>query len=141
VKRTLVLPLLLVAFTAAPTSSSDAGKPPDPWDGATPLHFARPTKRCEGVRAGDRVRLSCAKGIFVAGFRLAGGSAEGVTLEGGGREHGGAYATFPVRPGDRRLFVIDQLGENSGYTVQIEAYAVISEVWTEGEPEPTITVD
>jgi hypothetical protein len=53
----------------------------------------------------------------------------------------GAYAIFPVKPGDRRLFVTTKLSDSSGYSVEEEVDAMISEVWTPGEAEPTITVD
>lgn len=139
-KRVLLLCAATFALTGAPASASTTPKPPERWEGATPLAFARPTDRCEGQRQGDWVRLLCAKRWFVTGFRLLGGSAEGVTLEAAGKG-GGAYAIFPVHPGDRRLFVIDQLGDMSSYTVDMETFAVISETWLPGEAEPTITVD
>lgn len=142
-KRTLLLSLALFTLLApggTPPADAGAESRPATWDDAAPLRFARPTKLCEGVRKGAWVRLHCAKEVFVYGFRLAAGSAEGVTLE-ADRRNADALATFPVRPGDRRLFVIERVGPRSGYTISVEAYAVISEVWMDGEDEPTITVD
>jgi hypothetical protein len=127
------------APVSAPASAPAISAPPARWDGATPVTFARPTSLCKGKRLGSWVRLDCADEHWVFGFSLLGGSSEGVELHGKPKQ--GAFAIFPVRPGDRRLFVIHRLSASSGYAVDEQVEVVISETWIDGEPDPTITVD
>jgi len=147
-----------VAYSQAPTKtprrvSSPLSAEPSAkeWQHAEPLALSRASDRCKAVRLQKWVQIRC--NVYVTEVELIGGSAAGVSLRHSKpyiqppshwwqhpEQTDDAVLTFPVQPGDRRLFQLVESDFVRWGGVDLDVRLAVSEHWLEGEPGPTITV-
>ncbi|MEQ9322242.1 MAG: c-type cytochrome, partial [Polyangiaceae bacterium] len=133
-----------VALASAPPSEAA-------WAHASPMVVDRAPDTCEVFRLDDWVRVRCAHHVTeIAQF---GGATEGVTLTHSepyirrttrARPHpervDDAILTFPIRPGDRRQFQLLHGRPVRWSGVILTTELVVSELWREGDPDPSIVI-
>lgn len=115
---------------------------PKEWLGATRVRFTRrgagaPT--CQMRRLREWLRVRC-EGDFLAVGQIA-GTAEGVTVwvhEPQTSLPNAAEITFPMRPGDRRIFQIFGFDTYGGPVPYPRGGPVLQAYWLEGAPAPVV---
>lgn len=147
-----------------PDGDERSPKPkPAEWGAAASIEVSRTREGCSAFRIREYVRITCVQrddehrggqGMFaferyIYGARVVSGSEEGVEVippvwEPKKRPFGkhGVDIVIPVRPGDRRTLLVDEVIPVWKSTTPDEGVrSVISETWLPGAPGPTIVME
>jgi hypothetical protein len=129
--------------TAAPERLADhpppeerSAKPaPDEWPRARAVELERALADCRAHRIREWLRIRCR--VETTGVELVGGSADGVEFR-EARSAGETEIILPLRRGDRRLIQLLTWNGGGKYTVEQDAFAVVSEIWLPGDRGPVV---
>jgi mono/diheme cytochrome c family protein len=128
--------------TDPPAEEQSASPTSVEWKDAEDLALLRMPKPCTAQRLREWLRLECViatphEFTMPRKVALVAGSRDGV-------EFGGTWnsvnAVFPLRRGDRRVFVIDDHVASWRGFHQTETELVVSEAWLDGAAAPVVTV-
>lgn len=115
------------------------------WQSATPVRFTARgprAKACRMLRVREWLKVKCER--QTTAVALMGGTADGAVFRLPDAPEGqpaptSAEVTFPVKPGDRRVFELFSYGPAYGGSM-ISPGLVLQEHWVAGEPAPVVVI-
>jgi hypothetical protein len=122
----------LAPFTAEPWPEAPSPEPSRAeWRDAPKVRLSRPGGGCKAKRVREWLRVECSGNYLL----FVGGTRAGLSLSANPELEVTPTMIFPVRRGDRRVV------ELGGGWKWMTPFAILSEQWLDGDPQPVVAVD